>query len=287
MIKQLLTKLSLLVLLTIGFSPRTRAQCTPRPLPFTENFATTPFAACTPSVGGWTSTSAASGAGWWLPNTNYAGGTSPEVEAYGDQANGGVSETIRLKSPPLNTTGAASINLSFKHNLYLTNSAASGSGTITINVEYSPDSVNWNWAYSEYYNATPSLQSVVMETRNIIISGLTNTTYIRFNISGVLFKVWGWEIDNINVTVNSSTAIPSLALTDKMIYQNNDDKKLEINIGEGRNCSLMLYDILGNVLYKSEVNGQMVIDISTHHKGIYMLRMENEFGSLTKKFVLE
>jgi hypothetical protein len=291
MIKNLQTKLlSLALLFSVSLSAyeTAKAQCTPRALPFTENFSGTPFAACTPTIGGWTSTEVPSGAGWWLPNTNYAGGSVPEVEGYGNQANGGVSETIRLKSPPLNTTGAASINLSFKHNLYLTNSAASGSGVITITVEYSADTINWNWAYSAYYNATPSLQSVVAETRNIKITGLSaNTTYIRYSISGVLFKVWGWEIDNINVTVGSFTSIASNSLNERIIYHNPSDKTLMIDMADGVHANIMLHDALGNIVYRSAISGRTVIDVGSFAKGVYILRMENEAGSVIKKLMLQ
>ncbi len=112
------------------------SQCTPHVLPFIETFSGSPMAACTPTTGGWVGTSAASGAGWWVPSpsTNYAGGTAPEIEAYGDQSNGGISETIHLTSPPLYTLGTPSVTLSFKHNLYLTSSGASGSNGISISI---------------------------------------------------------------------------------------------------------------------------------------------------------
>jgi hypothetical protein len=289
MVKPLLPKLLLLVaLICAGINNSANAQCTPRALPFTENFSVTPFAACTPTVGGWTATSAASGAGWWLPNTNWAGGSVPEVEAYGDQANGGQVETIRLKSPPLNTIGAAGILLSFKHNLYLTNSAASGPGLITISVEYSQDSVNWSQAYSNYYYATASLTSVVAETRNININGLaTNATYLRFSISGVLFKVWGWEIDNINVSVTSSTSVPATKLNEKMIYHNSSDKTLIIEMTSSR-AELILQDALGNIVYRADVRtGRNVIDVSRFSKGLYIVRVANESGAITKKLVFD
>src|SRR5665213_2386712 len=183
------------------------SQCTPRVLPFTETFSGSPLSACTPTTGGWSSTSAASGAGWWVANTNEAGGTVPEMEAYGDQSNGGISETIRLASPPLNTAGAPAVSLSFKHNLYLDNSAAGGSGNISISVETSTDNATWTQAYNASYNATASETSVINETRTIPLSGLGDSTYLRFSISGVMFKVDGWEIDDINVTAPATTSI--------------------------------------------------------------------------------
>ena len=138
-------------LLLIGFA-NANAQCTARPIPCTEGFSSTSFNPCTPTVGGWVGNTVASGGGWQIANTNYAGGTQPEVEAYGDQANGGVSETLRLVSPPVKTLGISTAYLSFKHSLYLHNSAASGSGVVTIKVESSPDNSTWTSLYSNTYN---------------------------------------------------------------------------------------------------------------------------------------
>ncbi len=188
------------------------AQCTPRNLPFTETFSGTPLAACTPTVGGWTTTSVSSGAGWHIVNTNYAGGTSPEIEAYGNQACGGCNETVRLTSPPMNTNGVSSMTLSFRQRMYTTNSGASGSGIITINIESSTDGNSWTSTYSNTYIATPSLQSVLNETRTINLPSISsNTMYFRWSVSGVLFKLWGWEIDNVSITGVSAPIPPTLS----------------------------------------------------------------------------
>lgn len=208
-LRKISLQLFIILFLVFCFS-QTHAQC-PHTLPFTEDFATSPLGACSGTHGGWTSTTVASGAGWWIPNTNYAGGTAPEAEAYGDQANGGVSETISLKSPSLNTTSIGSVTLSFKQNLYTTNSGASGSGTITVKVETSPDNTNWTQQYSAGFSATPSLQQVLHETRTLTVNGLSaNTLWVRFSVSGVLFKVWGWEIDDVSIT-GTVAPTPTLA----------------------------------------------------------------------------
>jgi len=262
----------------------TYGQCTSRALPFSETFSGSPFASC-----GWDSTSAASGAGWWIPvpATNYAGGTAPEVEAYGDQANGGISETISLISPALNTTAVSAVTLSFKHNLYLTNSGASGPQTIGISVEYSQDSISWLSPYSNYYSATPSLTSVVMETRTVNISGLAGPKlYIRFSITGVLFKVWGWEIDDVNVT-SVATVVPALTLNERMVYYDRENGKLLINISGAGHVSAGLCDILGNIVYQTaNLNELQSIDVNALRKGIYFLKMQNATGTLTKKIIL-
>jgi len=285
-------KKNLLVLLCVigpvyGFVYSANAQCTPRALPFSENFSVTPFATCTPTAGGWVATDALSGAGWWLPTTNYAGGTIPEVEAYGDQANGGVPETIYLVSPPMNTATASAIALSFKHNLYLHNSAASGSGSININVEASQDSVIWTNFYSAYYNATSSLQSVVSETRLVNINGLAgNKTYIRYVITGVLFKVWGWEIDDINISQTATTLVPEISPIDNILF-NNSSKTIDINLTGAEHATATLYDVFGKTIYHSPIPGnRLMINVSRFANGTYFLKVETDAGLMTKKIIL-
>ena len=210
------------------------SQCSPRILPYNEDFSNNPFGACTPTSGGWHSNTAASGAGWWVPSpsTNYAGGSAPDVEAYGDQSNGGISEAIHLTSPSLNTLGTPSVALSFKHNLYLTSSGASGSNAITISVETSTDSLSWNQVYSASYNATATLTSLVNETRTLALTGLGDSTYIRFTISGVMFKVYGWEIDDINVTAPATTSVREIKSADITIYPNPAKETLTLVLQE-------------------------------------------------------
>lgn len=282
-----LQQLIITLFLMLSFS-HVYAQCTARALPYVETFFTNSMNPCTPTVGGWDTTGAASGAGWYIATSNNAGGTAPEVEAYGNQANGGVSETITLISPPVKTLGVSSATLSFKHTLWLSSSAASGSGVITIKVESSPDKSTWSSLYSTTYNATPSLTSVVLETRTLPLSGLSSDSiFIRFSISGVLFKVNNWDIDNVNITT-STTSIPVFHTDDVLVYPNPAKENLTVS-GIGMNqTKIILSDMIGNTVYQAKTNtDKLVIDVNQFPKGIYFLQMQNENGAMTKKINIE
>lgn len=269
------------------------AQCTPRPLPFVESFSSSAvFSTCTPTMGGWVSTSAASGADWWVTNppTNYAGGSAPEVEAYGDQANGGVSETIRLTSPPINTNSVTTYTLQFKHNLFLTNSGASGSGVINITVETSQDQLTWTQRHSAQFNATSSLTAVVNETRTLVVSSNTDTTtYIRFSISGVLFKVYGWEIDAVGlISAGGSTGIQNLYSNSLTVAPNPFSNQLQVNCAANENTRISLTDVLGKTVYTEVTNaGLLSIDTRSLPAGIYMLQVAGKDNTTLHKVVKE
>jgi hypothetical protein len=233
-------------------------------------------------------TSAASGAGWWIPSpsTNYAGGTAPEIEAYGDQANGGVSETIRLTSPPMNTSSVSSYTLSFKHNLYLTTSGASGSNVITLTLESSPDNVNWTQAWQNTYNATASLTSVVSETRTITASaGIGSTTYFRFSIAGVMFKVYGWEIDDVNLTGTAgTTGIQQIHSDANQVGPNPfHDVLLVSNEQSG---FVTMTDMLGKVIFSQQAEaGELKIDTKDLPAGMYVVRTNGPVGIRSAKVI--
>jgi len=195
------------LLCCLFYVSKSKAQCSPRPLPFSETFSgVTLNASCS-----WSITSAPSNhGGWSINNTNYAGGSSPEVEAWGNQACGGCVETMSLTlASPLNTTGALMMQVSFRHTVYVHNGASSGSGG-TLRLQTSADGSTWTDRWTKTYTVTTSGSSLVQSTAGSVSTATfnpnSNTTYIRFAITGTLYKVWGWEIDN--VTTNLLDALP-------------------------------------------------------------------------------
>jgi hypothetical protein len=283
-------KLFALILFFTSATFKSYSQCTPRVLPFTEDFSGNPMGACNPTTGGWVATSVASGAGWWIPGpaTNYAGGGAPEIEAYGDQANGGTVETISLTSPPINTTSVTTYTLSFKHNMYLHNLAASGSSIMSIDIQTSPDNVNWTSVYSNTYVVTSTLTSVVNETRTIPISGNVNsTTYVRFNVSGVLFKLWGWEIDDVDIST-TTTSVDAVTNSEVSVFPNPVKDNLTVNTNSAKPSYLVIYDVAGKTIYQSQItSAQAIVDTKNFPKGIYFLQIRNETGLITRKIIKE
>ncbi|HXB41786.1 MAG TPA: T9SS type A sorting domain-containing protein [Bacteroidia bacterium] len=267
------------------------SQCTPRPLPFIESFPTSALSACQPTVGGWTGTSAPSQAGWWIPSppTNYAGGSPPEVEAFGNQANGGISETISLTSPPINTVSVPTYTLQFKHNLFLTNSAASGSGVISILVETSGDKITWTQRHTATYNATSSLTSVLLETRTLVINGNTaDTTYLRFSISGVLYKVWGWEIDALGVIAPTTTSVVDLYGNSAYFAPNPFNESIRVNCGTNESTHIIINDLLGNIVFETVTEkGELIIDTQKFAAGAYILKTQDKSGTTTSQKIIK
>jgi hypothetical protein len=141
--------------------------------------------------------------------------------------------------------------------------------------------------YSNTYNATANLTPVVTETRTLTVSGLSSDSiFLRFSISGVLFKVWGWEIDNVNVT-SGTTAIKTSSNSQVLAYPNPAGNKLTVQCQTG-GTKLTLTDVLGKTVYSTQVEeSKHSIDVSGYPRGLYLLQIQDASGIITKKITLE
>jgi hypothetical protein len=102
--------------------------------------------------------------------------------------------TIRLKTYFFNTTGIASLTLSFKE--YITCPNFSGTGA-TFKIQSSSDGVNWTdetWSYVTVKNAIVGPATI---TTNITHNLNNVTTMISFVATGTLTKFTAWYIDDI------------------------------------------------------------------------------------------
>ena len=179
-----------------GVTSSATTLCGTQSLPFYESFNTTE-APC------WEDQSAGTGTGpsWAISSTNNAGGAANEVmSTYQDISSG----TTRLVSPPLNTLGYTSLNLSFKHMLDAYSTGA------TLRVQSSTDGVNWT---NEAWSVATSASNIGPATVNTTIGSNVNsaTTYIGFAVVGNLYNYDYWYIDDISVSGTGAT--PSLNVT--------------------------------------------------------------------------
>jgi Secretion system C-terminal sorting domain len=70
------------------------------------------------------------------------------------------------------------------------------------------------------------------------------------------------------------------------IYPNPTTGIFTISIKE--DASVKMYDMFGKLIYTSKTNiGESKIDISNYPSGIYLLQVETENGSVTKKIIKE
>ena len=195
---------------------------------------------------------------WSTINTNYAGGTPSE--AYADWRNG--VSTVRLLLPPINTSGENLINLSFKHYF---DDFSSG---MKILVETSTDGDNWT---STGWEKNSGQGNYGPQTINIPISTNTNSsnTYIAFVLSGDLYQLDDWYIDDVQVYASGGLYNASFIITDIDNANALSNTQVSIN-GYGT----LLTDNNGNVTFTGLQNGTYNYSVSKDGYEIYT-------GSLT------
>ena len=122
--------------------------------------------------------------------TSNAGGTSPEARFLWQSG----TATKRLYYNVLNTSGLSTLTLDFKHMV----DDYSGSA-YTVKVQYSTDAINWfdaGWSVSPTGNIAATTVSVPLS----VAQGVGSPTYyIAFVITGNLYNIDYWYIDDVQL----------------------------------------------------------------------------------------
>lgn len=179
-----------------------RTPCESVSLPFTENFSGAAIPAC------WNQSYAAplTSNRWSISTTNMAGGAVNEIRA-GWQSGSAIS---RLITPPINTSGATMLALSFRQ---LFDDYGAG---ITYKIQSSSDGTTWtdeSWVYaSGSGNAGPELV-----TTNIV-NNLGGTTYIAWVLDGDHYQFDNWYVDNVSIAIPLAHDVSTVGINMAALY---------------------------------------------------------------------
>jgi hypothetical protein len=177
-----------------GMTANATTLCSISGLPLAEVFATSILPACwTKQISGTNATDK-----WTVSSTANAGGVAYEMKSTYQSANPGIT---RLVTPPINTLGIPSLNLSFKHKL-----DAYGTGC-TLRIQSSTNGTTWT---NEAWNVVCTATNVGPETVSTTILSNVNApaTMIAFTIEGNLFQYDYWYIDDVTVTSGCTSTLP-------------------------------------------------------------------------------
>jgi len=130
---------------------------------------------------------------WGVLATNAAGGLVNELYASFSPAEGATqADNDRLVTPPLNTAGMTSINLSFKQ--YLDDYYA-GVNDVWVKVQSSSDGLTWTdeWVYPAGLGV-----DILPENKHMVITNnVGSTTYLAWTLSGYTYDINSWHVDDI------------------------------------------------------------------------------------------
>jgi hypothetical protein len=126
---------------------------------------------------------------WAVSASALAGGSVNEMICTSQAATG----TLRLITPPIDTTGYDSLSLRFKNFL-----ETIGVGGVTLKVQTSPDGLTWT---DEAWSVLTSSSNIgPMNVYTILTHNLNRSmTYVAFVMSGDFSYLNNWYIDNVNM----------------------------------------------------------------------------------------
>jgi hypothetical protein len=149
------------------------------------------------------------------------------------------------------------------------------------------------WAKNEQADAALSVcidgsgNGYVAGYFNALMVTFGSATFINANNTGKIGDVFiakiGKDIDGINSLENSNSNISLFPNPSSGIFH------LQINNGNFPKSEIEIYDVLGNIIFQSEIlNSETEINLSGNAKGIYFYRVMNENGILgTGKIMVE
>jgi len=130
---------------------------------------------------------------WDQSSTNYAGGTAPEARLYWSNING---DYAYLDSPALNTIGAPTLTLSFKH--YISHYTSSFNCRV-----YARASTSDVWTDITPWS-NPVSSDIGPETVTVdVTSFIGPETQIRFEFDGDNWNINDWYIDDVEIYSSS------------------------------------------------------------------------------------
>jgi len=138
-------------------------------------------------------------------STSNAGGTSPEARFLWQN----ITSTRRMYFDPVNTSGLSSLTLDFRHMI----DHYQNTGTYTVKVQYSTNGTTWNdagWSLSPGANVNATQVSLNLTGAQGV--GASNY-YIGFTITGNLFNIDYWYIDNVQLYYSVSGGLNFYNLT--------------------------------------------------------------------------
>lgn len=113
-----------------------------------------------------------------------------------------------------------------------------------------------------------------------VITSSSNEMLITFETTGSQQGV-GWEASYESIILNSE----NFSVQDVKVFPNPTEDILNIITNSDEYVNISVYDIYGKKHYAMKENGNINIDISTLSAGIYLLKVENDKQSFTKRIV--
>lgn len=235
---------------------------------------------------GWTTQNTGTGITerWSMSNTNKAGGSAYELKCSYQSVNPG---TTRIITPAVNTVGVSQVTFTFRHYLDAYSSGA------TLRLQTSNDKVNWT---NTSWSVATTSSNITARTVTVTVTTNLNSanTYFALVLTGNLYQIDYWYIDNISITAASKAPIDNdtqlndnNSLNSFTLFPNpvNNNLNIHFNSIEGE-TSIKIFDLQGRLVKSSVVNSlENVIDVNDLAKGTYIISVNDGKTPISKRFI--
>jgi hypothetical protein len=91
----------------------------------------------------------------------------------------------------------------------------------------------------------------------------------------------------VNFTT-TTTSVPVFNTENALVYPNPATESIHVNAAGLGQTKLTLCDIIGNTVYQSQLNNEKsTVNVKDFPRGIYLLHLQGEKGTITKKINIE
>ena len=146
----------------------------------------------------------------------------------------------------------------------------------TTNLSYSSFTSIYNYTY-------PNPSPVVNPTQVDLSAYAGNDIYIAISNRGQ--NTYGMVWDNILVTESNVTSIDEAEPLTFSVYPNPANEVVNVKVTQP-NSTVLLYDINGKLVYEASTSNSITINTDNMQRGLYLMVVQSDKKSGTKKLIL-
>ncbi len=159
-------------------------------------------------------------------------------------------------------------------------------GTTSANEEFSPqvanavcgDTIRWVLVSGTHTTASTTIPSGATSwaSNNISVSGYIYVVNVAGTYNYTCHPATGGHMD-ASIVVTCATEIPSLSnATKPIVFPNPANGKLMIDIKDDTNCSFEIYNMIGELIFKSQIKNPITEAEINVPNGIYYYELKKE-----------
>ena len=210
---------------------------------------------------------------WSQSMTNYAGGSTPELQFSWSPQFIGVSS---FTSPFFEFSGVSNAHLMLKNFV----NTFSDLEVYTLHIMISADGTNWETIWEMLSPVDIEAEQLDFELSDEYLTA--GQVMVKFHFEGDSYEMNNWNIDDIWVVEQIATSINENVLNNISIYPNPTSSNITIRNAD--NADVKIYNIAGQLMISEvKISSNYIVDLSTLRSGTYFIQIVKEGQLLVEK----